>query len=123
MKKEIATGEKHFEERKKWFEDTVDKFRNAGIEEAVDIGFGEVRDEASYLGGREASYLDLREGSGFSCNVVGEKAEERLSYIVGVGDRVGERAGEFKAGPPEVGVGVGATHPVLTVCYAVCLAE
>jgi len=76
-------------------EDTVDKIRYAGIEEAVDIGFGE--------------------GRGFSCNVVGEKAEERLSYIVGVCERVGERAGELKAGPPEVG----ATHPVLYSLYAV----
>jgi len=98
------------------FGDTSEKLRNADVEDAVDFGFREARDEVSNLGGGELSYLDFGEGRGFGCNVVGEEAVERLSYFVGVGEIVSERAGELNAGPA---VGVVRTH---FVCCLLCLA-
>lgn len=97
------------------FGDTGEKVRNAGVEDAVDLGFRELRDEVIYLGGGEARYLNFGEGRGFCCNVVGEEAVEWVSYFVGVGEIVGERAGELNIGP--AAVGVGGTHFVLYALF------
>lgn len=103
------------------FSDAGEKLGNAGVEDAVDLRFRELRDEVIYLGGGEASYLDFGEGRGFCSNVVGEETVEWMSYFVGVGEIVGERAGEFDAGPA---VGVVRTHFVLYVLLycLLCLA-